>query len=280
VSIDVKQYIFRLKRNIEQAKIKLSTEKSVKISFEGIYKPIIVTREDFEEEVLGDSKLSIKTRIADVLKGISKKRLPISQVILIGGSSQIPYVRELIFNVFSSIGGITKEKIIHSDDFNKAVAKGAAIQAALKNGTIIPPFAQNKCNSIVSRDIEIYHAGKSSVFIPKGTEYPFLEKKEFAIKVGHALNDRIDLCFNEIIEKEKVEKKEICQFSFFLPLYYTNDQIMLSMDINDAGLYQIGAMHTNTMESVEFEPTKRFSLSEAELNELVENLKGKKDISK
>jgi len=279
VSPDVKNFIFRLKRNLEQVKIKLSTEDKMDIVFEGQYKPISITRENFEKFVLESDDVNIKDRIISALDQISKKRLKISEVLLIGGSSQIPYIKDIIVEAFETMG-ITKERIVLSNDFEQAVAKGAAIQAAISEGLPIPPFMHNKCESVVARDIELEHAGVSRLFVPMGTEYPFACKKDFTLRIGHALSETVSLRLNELVVRgNSVEKREICNFGFYLPIYYTNDDITVSMNINEAGLYQIEAVHEDTKEMVEFEPHKRFSLSENEMKSVALAAKAMVDVS-
>lgn len=266
VALDVKNFIFRLKRNLEQIKIKLSASDKETIVFEGQYKPFEITREQFEQHVLMSDELNIRDRIETALNQISKKRERISEVLLIGGSSQIPLIKDIIVETFEDMG-ITQKSITLSSDFEQAVAKGAAIQAAISDGVPIPPFMLNKCESIVARDIEIEHAGLSQLFVPMGIEYPFKKRKEFPLKIGHALSETVSLCLNEVISKngQAEEKRQICNFEFYLPIYYTNDDITVYMNIDEAGLYQIEAIHNNTGEAVEFEPHKRFSLSSNEI---------------
>ncbi len=266
VAPNVKNFIFRLKRNLEQIKMILSTSEKATIVFEGQYKPIEITREQFEQHVLMSDELNFRDRIETALNQISKKREHISEVLLIGGSSQIPFIKDIILETFEDMG-ITKNRIMLSNDFEQAVAKGAAIQAAISDGIPIPPFMLNKCESIVARDIELEHAGHSQLFVAMGTEYPFKKRKEFDLKIGHALSETVSLRLNEIIIKsgQVEEKRQICNFEFYLPIYYTNDNITVYMNIDEAGLYQIEAIHNNTGETVEFEPHKRFSLSTNEI---------------
>lgn len=275
-SSEIKSFIFRLKRNVEQIKIKLSSEENARIILEGKYNPIKISREQFEDKVLMNRDINIKERIKASLNRISKHRIPVNEVLLIGGSSQIPFVKNIILETFEEME-MKKEHIILSDDFDKAVAKGAAIQAAISSGVAIPPFMHNKCESIVARDIELEHAGNSKLFIPMGTEYPFKERKQYSLKIGHALSETVSLKLNEIIDENN--KRQICNFEFFLPVYYTDDLIEISMDIDEAGLYRIEAIHDNTKETVEFEPNKNHSLTKKQLNSAVESSNKMMDIS-
>lgn len=265
---EVINFIFRLKHNLEKIKIRLSSVEKAIIEFEREYNPIEISRQQFERHVLMSDDLNIRERVESALNQISKKRERISGVLLIGGSSQIPFLKDIITDTLVDMG-ITKERIMLSNDSSQAVAKGAAIQSAISHGIPVPPFMLNKCESIVARDIQIEHAGNSNLLVAAGTEYPFKEKKEFNLKVGHALSEAISLRLNEkvSIPGKPDEKREICNFTFYLPIYYTNDDIVVFMNIDEAGLYQIEAIHKNTGEVVEFEPHKRFSLTDSQLKE-------------
>ena len=277
---EVKNFIFRLKRNLEQIKIKLSSSEEERIVLEGKYKPIRITRETFEKKILMDDDINIKERIKAALDTISKEakkqKAPLHEVLLIGGSSQIPFVKKIIMETFKELNW-SEEHIVFSDDFEKAVAKGAAIQSAIMSGVPIPPFMHNKCSSIVARDIELEHAGGSKLFIKMGTSYPLEEKEKHIVRIGHSLSETVALKLNEIVDENS--KRQICNFQFYLPIYYTNDPIEISMDIDEAGLYKIEAIHLNTGEAVEFEPNKQFSLSDQQIHDATISAKSMRDIS-
>ena len=277
---EVKNFIFRLKRNLEQIKIKLSSSEEERIVLEGKYKPIRITRDTFEKKILMDDDINIKERIKAALDTISKQakkqNVPLHEVLLIGGSSQIPFVKRIIMETFKELNW-SEEHIVFSDDFEKAVAKGAAIQSAIMSGVPIPPFMHNKCSSIVARDIELEHAGGSKLFIKMGTSYPLEKKEKHIVEIGHSLSEKVTLKLNEIVDENC--KRQICDFQFYLPIYYTNDPIEVSMDIDEAGLYRIEAIHLNTSEAVEFEPNKQFSLSDKQIQDATMSAKTMRDIS-
>lgn len=280
VSLDVKQFIFRLKRNLEQVKKKLSTQEETNIVLEGKYRQIPINRKNFEKSVLMCDELNIRDKIESALVQISRARKRVDEVLLIGGSSQIPFVKEVILEAFADMG-VTKDLIFVCDDFEKAVAKGAAIQSAILKGVQIPPFMNNKCYSVVARDIEISHSGNCKTLVPSGTPYPLEKKVSYDIEIGHSLAEKINLRLNEIVVNDDKEKKtnEICDFQFYLPVYYTNDVINVALNIDEAGLYQIEAVHHKTKETVEFEPNKRYSLSDSDLEKALTTGKNMKDVT-
>jgi molecular chaperone DnaK (HSP70) len=276
---EIKNFIFRLKRNLEQVKIKLSSEDYATIVLEGRYKPISIACKQFEQHVLMSEDLNIRDRVKAALSQISRLHEAISEVLLIGGSAQIPFISSVILQTLGDMG-VTEERIVVSDDFMQAVAKGAAIQAAIADGIAVPPFMHSKCESIVARDIELEHAGVGRLFVQKGTEYPFKERRKFTFKIGHALSETVSIRLNEMVEGKASAKKEICNISFYLPIYYTNDDIAVYLNIDEGGLYQIEAVHNNTGEKVDFEPVKPYSLSVKEVRKASEYMKTMKDTTK
>ena len=112
---------------VEQAKITLSTFGEVTIDLEplvtdGQSHPYIITREDFEEcnKELFEKAINITLETVD---SINLDICQIREIVLIGGSSQIPKIREMLA---SSFPGIT----INSDiDCDRVVSLGATIYA-------------------------------------------------------------------------------------------------------------------------------------------------------
>ena len=114
----------RLKRACEAAKIKLSTSKSTNIILEEYMpnKNIVefITRKKFED-YCSDIFKKFKKIIEKFLKDYKIKEKDISEVILIGGSTLIPKIQEIIRKIF-------KNSEIKKDlNPNEAVAKGASI---------------------------------------------------------------------------------------------------------------------------------------------------------
>lgn len=97
----------------------------------------------------------------------------IDQVILVGGSSRIPYVRKLIKDYFNK----ELNDCLNPDE---AVARGAAIQAAMLNKTTINEKLNLLLHDVcpLSLGIEI-HEGQMNVIIPRNTRIPVMKKKTY-----------------------------------------------------------------------------------------------------
>lgn len=165
VPYDIKTFIFQLKRTLEKVKINLSEKDRETIYIGRDYETVPITRRQFEKSVLeysGITNADINERIRNALQRIIAKApyTPVNEVLLVGGSSQIPYVQQLILDNFRSVH-MNMNAIKTSSDHIHAVAMGAAIQAALNAGLSVPPFRKNKCSSVVARDI-ILNIGNTS----------------------------------------------------------------------------------------------------------------------
>ena len=127
-----KRVLASIKDRVEEAKKELSTQQSTNIyipyvSFKNNQPLSIdmkVTRDEFEALIM-ESVLDTQRTIDEALESASLTENDIDAVILVGGSSRIPLVKETINNKF-----LNKVK----DDINPdtAVALGAAIQAGIK----------------------------------------------------------------------------------------------------------------------------------------------------
>jgi molecular chaperone DnaK (HSP70) len=113
---DDKRAIQRLRRQCEDAKRTLSTQTSTTIDCEALAQgedfSTTVSRAKFEELNLDLFKKTM-TPVTQVLKDAQMSKGDIDQVILVGGSTRIPKVQELLSDFF---GGKTLNKSINADE--------------------------------------------------------------------------------------------------------------------------------------------------------------------
>jgi len=118
----------RLRTQCERAKRTLSssTQANVEIDslFDGIDYNVTITRARFEA-LCADYFKDTLLPVEKVLKDSKMSKSDIDEVVLVGGSTRIPKVQELIKNYF---GGKEPSRAINPDE---AVAYGAAVQAAI-----------------------------------------------------------------------------------------------------------------------------------------------------
>ena len=123
--------IQKLRREVEKAKRTLSTQPQTRIEIESLYNgedfSEVLTRARFEELNLDLFQFTLKP-IQQVLKDGDVKKSEVDEIVLVGGSTRIPKVQELVKNFFK---GKSISKGINPDE---AVAYGAAVQGAVLSG--------------------------------------------------------------------------------------------------------------------------------------------------
>ncbi|MCJ1380076.1 ATPase with role in protein import into the ER [Xylographa soralifera] len=120
----------KLKREVEKAKRTLSSQKSTRIEIEAFHQgkdfSETLTRAKFEELNMDLFKKTLKP-VEQVLKDAKVKKNEINDIVLVGGSTRIPKVQELLEEYF----GKPASKGINPDE---AVAYGAAVQGGVLSG--------------------------------------------------------------------------------------------------------------------------------------------------
>ncbi len=128
---DNNKAIAKLKREVEKAKRTLSSQISTRIEIDsfvdGIDLSEQLTRAKFEELNIELFKKTLKP-VEQVLKDAGVKKDEIDDVVLVGGSTRIPKVQELLETYFNG------KKVSKSINPDEAVAFGAAVQAGVLSG--------------------------------------------------------------------------------------------------------------------------------------------------
>ncbi|KAF6760079.1 heat shock protein [Ephemerocybe angulata] len=124
----------KLKKAVENAKRGLSAQQSVKIEIEGFEGgrdlSEVLTRAKFEELNVDLFRRTMKP-VEQALKDAGLKREDIDEIVLVGGSTRIPKIQQMLKDYFRK----EPSRGVNPDE---AVAYGAAIQAAIIGGMMKP----------------------------------------------------------------------------------------------------------------------------------------------
>merc|ERR1719424_2517483 len=119
-----KRAIQKLRREVERAKRSLSSQHQVRVEIEGLFEgqdfSETLTRARFEELCIDLFKKTL-TPVSKVMEDSELKKSEIDEVVLVGGSTRIPKVQQLLKDFFN---GKEPNKGINPDE---AVAFGAAV---------------------------------------------------------------------------------------------------------------------------------------------------------
>lgn len=174
----------------ERIKKLLSTKEKVSEIIEGPKGPlkIDISRKEFENSI--DTFLEkIKMSMEDALEKAKIKASNISQILLVGGSTRIPIINEIIKKVM-------KKNPTKGVNVDEAVACGAAIFAGLKNKEGLNSAQKKAISKVEMKDICNHNLGTiiaaidpernqamkiNSIIIPRDTKLPASITKEYAV---------------------------------------------------------------------------------------------------
>eukprot|EP00929_Paragymnodinium_shiwhaense_P010377 TRINITY_DN114_c0_g1_i11.p2 TRINITY_DN114_c0_g1~~TRINITY_DN114_c0_g1_i11.p2 ORF type:complete len:712 (-),score=237.19 TRINITY_DN114_c0_g1_i11:41-1915(-) len=165
----------KLKAAAERAKRDLSTAQAAKIelSIGGEEYSLDVSRAKFESLNAKTFNRTLDT-VKQVLKDAKVEPAEIDDIVLVGGSTRVPKIQELLSEYF---GGRQLCRSINPDE---AVAYGAAVQ-----GAILAGVRHSLCDSIVLVDVTPLSLGievqgkHMSVIIPRNTKIPCKKTQKY-----------------------------------------------------------------------------------------------------
>ncbi|OHT11882.1 dnaK protein [Tritrichomonas foetus] len=258
----------RLKKACEKAKIDLSkpsinfTEIYIPLFFDGIDLKINLTIDDFNRINMPLFQKTLTT-IEQVLNDANLTKDQINDIVMIGGSTRIPKVRELVSNYFNG------KKLCTDINPDEAVAYGAAIQAAV--------ISKENLDLVV---VDVYPltlgvetvGGIMSPIIPRNTRIPVKRSRVYTTHNDDAAGARI-----EIFEGERKFTRDNRVLGIFelhrLPRAQRGTlQIEVTFEIDANAILTVTAQEltTMTMETIEID-TLDFALSESQVEEAIES---------
>ncbi|KAJ4785188.1 Heat shock 70 kDa protein [Rhynchospora pubera] len=191
----------RLKTASEQAKRILSTTTETAVHLDCLYEGIdfysTITRARFEELNIFLFKKCIET-VKRCHEDAGMDKNDIDVVVLVGGSTRIPKVQQLLKDYFS---GKDLCKSIHPDE---AVAYGAAVQAAKLSGQGTEEIKNLVLIDVtpLSLGVEV-RGGVASVIIPRNTPIPVQKKDTY--RTVYDFQSEVSI---KIYEGERVQSKD------------------------------------------------------------------------
>jgi L1 cell adhesion molecule like protein len=269
----------RLRSSCEIAKKSLSTCTIINIQVDSFFKTIDlnvkITRSQFEE-LSNDLFKRCLNPLEQALSDAKLLKNDINEIILIGGSTRIPYIRTMLKQFFD---GKALRIDINPDE---AVAIGASIQAAILYGHADQNLSEMILVDItpLSLGIETIH-GEMSCVVERNTQIPCKIQKIYSTETDNQRNVKI-----KIFEGERVLTKDNSMLGIFEltdlpPMPRGIPKIIVVFDIDENGILFVSATEESTGKTKNIIIKKDNSkLSQEEIQKMITDAKNNSDNDK
>ncbi len=260
----------RLREAAENAKIELSSSVKTNIAIPYIitndngakHLDIDLTREKFEE-ICESIFERLKAPITQAIKDAKSPK--IDKVILVGGSTRIPKVKEIV----EEMTGMAPDNSINPDE---AVSLGAVIQGAIISGDIQDILLLDVTSLTLGIEVD---GGLKSTLIDRNTTIPTKKSDIFTTTVDYQETVTINVLQGEREFAADNQSLGTFELAGILPVPRGIPQVEVTFDIDTNGIVNVSAKDLGTGKEQKITVTGG-SLSEEQIQKMIKDSKDHK----
>jgi molecular chaperone DnaK len=258
----------RLRESAEKAKIELSStqETSINLPFltvgagGPVHLDLKLSRAKLEQlmtPLVERTMVPVKKALADA----KKTPADIKEVVLVGGSTRIPMVKEAVKKFF----GKDPHQGVNPDE---VVAIGAAVQAGVLSGDVKDMVLLDV--TPLSLGVETL-GGVMTVMIPRNTTLPSQKKEIFSTASDNQMSVDVHVLQGERTEASQNRTIGRFNLSGMMPAPRGVAKVEVAFDIDANGILSVHAKDTATGKEQKITITASSGLSEAEIQKMVKD---------